>query len=422
MYAIPRNIHYYNAGLYSMVESVKMQFSPCRAVLSTILKYSETQPKNLKECYVTRSAVAALEMIERLTRDFPKPEWGIQSTKIGDQKVKISIKTIASLPFCNLTHFKKEDNINQPKLLIVAPISGHYATLLRGTVEGMLPHFDVYITEWINSKDIPVSEGKFDLDDYINYVINFIKHLGPHAHVMAVCQPCVPVMAAVAIMSSDEHPATPDSMIMIGGPIDIRESKTFINNYAEARNLQWFKDNVITAVPFNHAGFMRYVYPGFVQLSGFLAMNPQRHFEEHAKLFRHLIDGDEDEEEITTKFYDEYMAVMDIPAEFYLQTIETVFQKCSLPKGEMVSYGRPVDLKAIRRTALLVIEGELDDITGIGQTKAAIKLCSNIPNYKKHYHLQKSVGHYGQFNGSKFREHLVPLIRKFCYQHDHHKG
>jgi poly(3-hydroxybutyrate) depolymerase len=407
-----------NAPLYTAIELAKASLLPFRMALTNAIKFNDSHSLPFKEAILHKSVMATIEVMERMTREYPKPEWGIDSVMVDGKKAKINVKVIKEKSFCDLIHFEKSTKHDQPKMLVVVPLSGHYPTLLRGTIEDLLPHFDVYATEWKNARDIPVELGQFNMDDYINYLINFFTILGPDLHVMAVCQPCVPVAAAVAIMSSDKQKATPKSMILIGGPVDIRESPTFVNNYAEDRNLEWFKQNVITYVSANHPGYMRYVYPGFIQLSGFLAMNPQKHIEEHVKLFKHLVEGDEDGEDKMTKFYDEYMSVMDIPAEFYLQTIKAVFHDCSLPSGKMESYGRPVNLSDIEKTALLVIEGELDDITGVGQTKAAVKLCNNLPNDMKHYHLQKGVGHYGQFNGSKYRQFIVPLMQDFCNQID----
>jgi poly(3-hydroxybutyrate) depolymerase len=296
----------------------------------------------------------------------------------------------------------------------VAPLSGHYATLLRGTVEALLPHFEIYITDWADGREVPTQLGGFDLDDYIDYLIEFMEFLGPEIHTMAVCQPAVPLLAAVAIMADSTPAAAPASMTLIGGPVDTRKNPTEVNKLATKRSLEWFKSHVITRVPFNYPGFLRPVYPGFLQLSGFMTMNLDRHIGEHVKLFQHLVNGDGESAEAHKKFYNEYLSVLDLPAEFYLQTIEVVFQQHALPKGEWVSRGRHIDPSKITRTALLTLEGELDDISGVGQTQAAQTLCSGLKPTQKKHHLQPAVGHYGIFNGRKFRDLIVPIIKDFA--------
>jgi poly(3-hydroxybutyrate) depolymerase len=301
----------------------------------------------------------------------------------------------------------------QPRLLIVAPMSGHYPTLLRGTVEGFLPNHDVYITEWIDAKLVPVGEGHFDLDDYIDYLISMLHVLGGDTHILAVCQPSVPVLAAVARMEAEGDPYVPHSMVLMGGPIDTRVNPTVVNTLAEQRGIDWFRRNVITKVPFPNPGFMRDVYPGFLQLHGFMSMNLDRHIEAHRNLFLHLVQGDGDSAQKHREFYDEYLAVMDLAAEFYLQTVETVFIRHALPKGEMTHRGIRVDPAKIHRVALLTVEGENDDISGVGQTEAAHRLCTSIPSERKAHWLQPAVGHYGVFNGSRFRAEIVPRISDF---------
>jgi len=297
--------------------------------------------------------------------------------------------------------------------LIVAPLSGHYATLLRGTVEAFLPNHDVYITEWRDARTVPVSEGSFDLDDYIDYVISILHALGGDMHVLAVCQPAVPVMAAVARMEADDDPYVPVSMTLMGGPIDTRVNPTSVNKLAERRGIDWFRRNVVSKVPFPNPGFMRDVYPGFLQLNGFVTMNLDRHLEAHRDLFLHLVRGDGDSAHKHKEFYDEYLAVMDLAAEYYLQTVDTVFVRHAMPKGEMKHRDRPVDLSRIRRVALLTVEGEHDDISGVGQTEAAHQLCVNIPADRQAHWLQPGVGHYGVFNGSRFLAEIAPRIADF---------
>ena len=297
-------------------------------------------------------------------------------------------------------------------------MSGHHATLLRGTVRDLLPFADVYITDWVDARDIPIHEGEFTLDTYISYVVRFLKKLGPNVHVMGVCQPAVPVFAAVALMNAANDGSAPRSMTLIGGPIDTREAPTSVNLLAKQKPIEWFEQNVISRVPMNYPGFWRRVYPGFLQLTSFVNMNLDRHIDAHFQLFQHLVDGDGESAASHREFYNEYLAVMDITAEFYLQTVEEVFQKHSLPKGELYYKDKLVDPSAIRHTALLTLEGEKDDISGLGQTYAAQKLCSKLPASMKMHHVQKDVGHYGIFNGRRYREHVVPRIVNFMIAHD----
>lgn len=408
-----------NKLLYSFVEMYKANSAPFRDGILASQEWIESPYNPLSYIFTNRTVSATYELFERLTRDYPKPEFEIHQTIIDGKEYHIEQEIVMQKAFCDLVHFRKFPEKKLPKLLIVAPMSGHYATLLRGTVQDTLPFFDVYITDWRNVRDLPLVAGSFDLDDYIDYCIEFIGSLSPNLSVMAVCQPAVPVMAAISIMSAKnpQDSKIPTNVILLGGPIDSRISPTEVNNYAANKDIQWFEHNVISMVPLNYPGCGREVYPGFLQLAGFMSMNMKRHVGEHIKLFEHLIVGDEDGAEKQIKFYDEYLAVMDLPAEFYLQTIKEVFIKHSLPKGILVSKGRCATLNTIKKSALLVLEGELDDITGRDQTKAAIDLCSNIPSNKKEYHLQMGVGHYGLFNGSKFRAKIAPLIKDFCYKH-----
>lgn len=404
-----------NSGLYSAVELQRASLLPARLIFKTG-QYLNINPMNpFAYTGYGRSLAASFELFERVTRSYEKPEFGIKEAVVSDKTYAITEEIVVDKTFCKLVHFRKDSktDLKQPKIMIVAPMSGHYATLCRGTVEGLLPYYDVYITEWRNVRDIPLAMGSFDLDDYIDYVIDFIKALDGDVHLLAVCQPAVPVLAAAAILGAEKSAYAPRSMILIGGPIDTRQSPTEVNSMATERSMYWFATNVITRVPANYAGVMRRVYPGFLQLTGFMAMNLKRHVGEHVNLFRHLISGDGESAEAHRKFYNEYLSVMDLPAEFYLQTINTVFKTHALPKGEMVSRGRKIDPNAITKTALMAIEGEKDDISGIGQTKASISLCQNIPNDKKTYLLQDGVGHYGLFNGRKFREVIVPKIVQF---------
>jgi poly(3-hydroxybutyrate) depolymerase len=363
-----------------------------------------------------RTVAASAEMFERTTRRYGKPAFGIDKTVIDFKPVAVVEQVTWSKPFCNLIHFVRDLPSRRradPKLLIVAPMSGHYATLLRGTVEAMLPHSDVYITDWTDARMVPVSEGRFDLDDYIDYVIDMLHALGPDTHVMAVCQPSVPVLAAAAIMEARGDRFAPSTMTLMGGPIDTRRNPTAVNLLAEQKGIDWFRDNVIMQVPWPVPGFTRDVYPGFLQLSGFMSMNLDRHIGAHKRFFMHLIKNDGDNAERHRDFYDEYLAVMDLTAEFYLQTVDTVFVKHSLPRGTMMHRGTPVDPAAVRSVALMTIEGENDDISGIGQTQAAQDLCVNIPPHMRAHYVQPAVGHYGVFNGSRFRAEIVPRIVDF---------
>jgi len=301
-------------------------------------------------------------------------------------------------------------------------MSGHYPTLLRGTVETFLPNHDVYLTEWVDARMVPLADGRFDLDDYIDYIISMLHMLGGDVHVIAVCQPSVPVMAAVALMEADKDPYVPHSMVLMGGPIDTRINSNAVNKLAQDRGIDWFRSHVITKVPFPHPGFMRDVYPGFLQLHGFMSMNLDRHIEAHRNLFRHLVKGDGDSAQTHREFYDEYLAVMDLSAEFYLQTVDAVFIRHALPKGEMTHRGRRIDLAQIKRVALLTVEGEHDDISAVGQTEAAHRLCVNIPSEDKAHYLQPAVGHYGVFNGSRFRSEIAPRISDFVLSHNGGRG
>jgi poly(3-hydroxybutyrate) depolymerase len=365
-----------------------------------------------------RAVAASAELIERSTRRYSKPEFGFGTVRVAGSDVAVREEIVARRPFANLLHFRRDTARADPRVLVVAPLSGHHATLLRDTVAGLLPDHDVYITDWVNAADVPLAHGRFDLDDYIEYVIGFLEHLGPGTHVIAVCQPSVPVLAAVAVMGADGHGASPRSMTLMGGPIDTRASPTKVNRHAKTHSLEWFERSVISTVPAAYPGFLRSVYPGFIQLSGFLAMNPDRHLGAVLKHFQHLVRGDGDSAEAHRRFYDEYLAVMDLPAEFFLQTIKVAFQDHDLPRGTMRWRGSAVEPRTITRTALLTVEGELDDISGVGQTVAAHDICTGIPPDKRRHHLQKNVGHYGIFNGRRWRSEILPVVSEFIRRHD----
>lgn len=371
--------------------------------------------------YIGSSPVMAraLEVFAHAAAPRGKPDFGLRTTLIEGREVPVTEDIVLRKPFGQLKHFVREGTRRQdPRVLVVAPMSGHYATLLRGTVERLLPGHEVYVTDWRDARAVPTSEGRFDLNDYIDYVIEYIRLIGPGAHVLAVCQPAVPAYAAISLMNGWDDPASPATLTMMGGPIDTRRAPTSVDDVATERPFAWFEQNVIATVPALYPGRGRRVYPGFLQLTGFLSMNLANHMKSHWEMFRHLIDGDEDSADATKAFYDEYRSVCDMTAEFYLQTIDQVFQRQLLAKGEFMHRGELADPGKIRRTALLAIEGERDDISGIGQTKAALDLATGLAPQKKHYFLARGVGHYGIFNGRKWRDTIAPVVETFVRQHD----
>ncbi len=363
---------------------------------------------------------SALEVFAHAAAPRGKPSFGITETTVNGKTYGVTESVVLRKPFGDLLEFERDElPADAPNLLIVAPMSGHYATLLRGTVARMVENARVYITDWADAKMVPVEEGRFDLDSYIDYVIGFIEHIGPGTHLLAVCQPSVPALAATAVMAGENNPNRPATLTMMGGPIDTREAPTSVNDLAMQKPLNWFENNVIATVPANYPGGGRRVYPGFLQLAGFLSMNLSSHMMSHYAMFNHLVRGDEESADATKKFYDEYRSVCDMTADFYLQTIEHVFQRHSLPKGEFVHRGKLIDLGAIKDTGLLAIEGEKDDISGIGQTRAALKVATNLPDEYKQYLLAKDVGHYGIFNGSKWRGRIAPVVEQWMAKHAH---
>ncbi len=401
---------------YQLYEMNHAALQPARAYAEAVKFFCSNPLNPFSVTPLGRWAAASAEVFERVTRRYGKPEFGLDSCVINGREVPVAERVVWSKPFCNMIRFDRalpRGATAGPRLLIVSPMSGHYATLLRGTVEAMLPHADVHITDWIDARMVPLAAGSFDLDDYIDYVIEMLHALGPDTHVIAVCQPSVPVLAAVALMEARGDALAPASMTLMGGPIDTRRNPTAVNQLAQDKGIDWFRGHVVMPVPWPEPGFMRMVYPGFLQLSGFMSMNLDRHLMAHREFFRHLVRNDGDSADKHRVFYDEYLAVMDLTAEFYLQTVETVFIRHDLPKGTMLSRGETVDTSAIRNTALLTVEGENDDISGVGQTQAAHDLCPNIPAEKKQHHLQPQVGHYGVFNGSRFRRDIAPLIVEF---------
>ena len=366
---------------------------------------------------------SALDVFAHASAPRGKPDFGIDRVMVDGKTVPVVEEVALRKPFGQLKRFRREGIEGGPKLLIVAPMSGHYSTLLRGTVERMLPRHDVYITDWRDAKLVPLADGRFDLDDYVDYLIEFLAHIGQdtpggRAHVLAVCQPSVPCYAATCVMDESRHPNRPATLTMMGGPIDTREAPTAVNTVATQRPHAWFQQNVIATVPFSYPGAGRKVYPGFLQLAGFMTMNLGNHLTSHWEMFKHLVQGDGQSAEATKDFYEEYRSVCDMTEEFYLQTIDVVFQRHLLPKGEMMHRGRRVDPAAITDTAILAIEGERDDISGIGQTRAALSISTGLPEALKHYHLAKGVGHYGIFNGSKWRERIAPVVEAWIETHD----
>jgi poly(3-hydroxybutyrate) depolymerase len=366
---------------------------------------------------------SALDVFAHASAPRGKPEFGIETTIVDGKRVTVTEEIALRKPFGQLKRFRRADQNgnfieNSPRLLIVAPMSGHYATLLRGTVERMLPGHDVYITDWRDAKLVSLDEGGFDLDDYIDYLIAFLEHIGPAAHMLAVCQPSVPAYAAAAVMSAARNKCRPRTLTLMGGPIDTRKAPTAVNTLATQRPFAWFEHNVVATVPYLYPGGGRKVYPGFLQLAGFMAMNLGDHLTSHWEMFKHLVQGNGESAEASKDFYEEYRSVCDMTAEFYLQTVDRVFQRHLLPKGEMIHRGRRVDPAAIKDVAILAIEGERDDISGVGQTKAALDISTGLPAAKKRYHLAKTVGHYGIFHGSKWRTRIAPIVEDWIAKHD----
>jgi poly(3-hydroxybutyrate) depolymerase len=407
---------------YEMHELTHIALAPMRAMTDVARTWLESPINPVSYTAAGRNLAASARVFERLTRRYDKPLFGLDTVSVGGTIVPIVERVIWQRPFCKLLHFEKRSDAApselQQKLLLVAPMSGHHATLLRGTVEAFLPFYDVYITDWVDARSVPLGRGLFDLDDYIDYLVAMCAVLGKEQdgrllHTIGVCQPAVPLIAAIALMEAADSPHIPESMTLMGGPIDTRRSPTKVNLLAQERGSEWFEQNCICLVPFGYRGAGREVYPGFLQLTGFMAMNIDRHVTAHLEFFDHLVKGDGDSARKHREFYDEYRSVMDLPAEFYLQTVDTVFVKHALPKGQMKHWGTPVDLRAVCHAGLLTVEGELDDISGLGQTAAAQDLCSSIPQARKAHYQQNKVGHYGVFNGSRFRNEVVPRVREF---------
>jgi poly(3-hydroxybutyrate) depolymerase len=407
---------------YYWYEMQHAALAPLRAATDATRIFYRNPVNPLTHTTFGKSVAAGCELFERVTRRYGKPDWNIRTTVVGGERTPVYPQVVWERAFCRLVHFERavSEDHHQPRVLIVAPMSGHYATLLRGTVEALLPRHDIYITDWVDARMVPLRHGRFDLDDYIDYLISILHFLGGDTHIVAVCQPSVPVLAAVSLMEARNDAYTPLSMTLMGGPIDTRCNPTVVNKLAEERGVAWFRRNVITKVPFPNPGMVREVYPGFLQITGFMTMNLDRHLHAHHDMFLHLVRGDGDSAQKHREFYDEYLAVMDLAAEFYLQTVDTVFVRHALPKGQMTHRGARVDPGKIRNVALLTIEGEKDDISGVGQTEAAHRLCTGIPEGRKAHYLQLGVGHYGVFNGSRFRAEIAPRISDFILSNNRH--
>jgi poly(3-hydroxybutyrate) depolymerase len=360
---------------------------------------------------VLRNLSAAYELIARAGLKHDRPAFGIDRVMVGNREVPVRERAALTTPFGTLLNFKKDVDVAQPRVLLVAPLSGHFATLLRGTVRTMLPEHDVYITDWHNVRDVGLAHGKFGFDEYIEHLIRFLETMGPGAHVIAVCQPCVAVLVAAAVMAQMNHAAQPRSMTLMAGPIDTRVNPTKVNNLANSKPIEWFEQNLIATVPVRYPGAFRRVYPGFVQLAAFMSMNIERHLKAHRELYDNIAKGEHEKAEVTKAFYDEYFAVLDLSAEFYLETVRLVFQEYALPTGTLKWQGDLVEPRAIRRTMLLTVEGERDDICAVGQTVAAHDLCSGLRPYLKRHHMQPGVGHYGVFSGNRWTNQIYPLVK-----------
>ena len=400
--------------MYQAFENHMDLTGPWRSGAAHALKYLNLVPQGVSDRLFGRLA-AALELISRASLTYTRPDYGIGTVMAGNRELTVSEHVVYATPFGSLLHFKKEEGPEQPRLLLVAPMSGHFATLLRGTVKTLLQDHDVYITDWHNPRDIPVGRGRFGLEDYTEHLITFMDKLGPRAHMVAICQPSVSALAAAAIMCEDDHPARPATLTLMAGPIDTRLQPTRVNEFAKSKPIGWFERNLINYVPVQCKGALRKVYPGFVQLTAFVSMNLERHIKQHMDLAHHIARGEKEKAEAIKTFYDEYFAVMDLPAEFYIETVRDVFQEHRLPQKRLMHRGRKVDPAAIRRMGLMTVEGEKDDICSIGQTLAAQDLCTGVRAYRKLHHMQAGVGHYGVFSGKRWQNEIYPLLRDFVH-------
>jgi poly(3-hydroxybutyrate) depolymerase len=399
--------------LYEAYQAQNDLLAPVRLIAEAFRGFLDQPWPLVGNAPLVRSAAAAMELLSNAGVSHRRPEFGIRTVTIRGKEVAVSEEIVASDPFCHLLHFRKDAVLEEPRILVVAPLSGHFATLVRGTVQTLLADHDVFVTDWINARNVRLLRGRFGLDDFVDTLIRFIRLLGPRSHVMAVCQPSVPVLAAVSLLAGSGDPCQPASMILMGGPIDPMANPTEVNRFAKAHSIDWFERTVIATVPARYPGASRRVYPGFLQLAGFLSMNLDRHVSAHWEMFHSLVRGDGDTATATRAFYKEYSSVMDLPADFYLHTIKRVFHDHDLPEGRLRVRGVRVEPAAIERTALMTVEGERDDICAPGQTIAAHRLCSRIPPAMKSHHLQPKVGHFGVFHGRRWATETYPKVAAF---------
>ena len=397
--------------LYHAYQVQSDVMGPVRAWASRALQAIGSGPSGIAGNGVVRNLTAAYELIARAGLTHDRPAFGIDRVTVGNREVAVRERAVLATTFGTLLHFSKDGNLVQPRVLLVAPLSGHFSTLLRGTVRTMLPEHDVYITDWHNVRDVAPAHGRFGLDEYIEHVIRFLEAIGPGAHVLAVCQPCVQVLAAAALMAQAGNAARPGSMTLMAGPFDARVNPTRVNELANSKPIAWFERNLIATVPVRYPGAFRRVYPGFVQLAAFMSMNIERHLKAHRELYDLLARGEHEKAQVTKAFYDEYFAVLDLTAEFYLETVRCIFQEHALAAGKLTWRGERVEPRAIKRTMLLTVEGERDDICAVGQTAAAHQLCSGLRPYLKRHHMQAGVGHYGVFSGNRWTNQIYPLVR-----------
>ena len=407
------------AWMYTAYELTHAAIHPMRTVASSVDQALNAPNSPFATLPTTPAFQAGWRVFDELTKRYSKPKFGIEQISHAGVEMAVHEEIVAREPFCNIVRFvktpltgqPKADSTPEPKVLIVAPMSGHFATLLRGTVKAMVPEHDVYVTDWNDARSVALNQGSFNLDDYVDYLCKFFRELGPQLNVIAVCQPSVPALAATALLAEDGDPGQPRTLTLMGGPIDVSRNPTVVNGYSNSHDISWFKDNVITYVPFPHLGAMRPVYPGFLQLAGFVGMNAQSHMQAFRSYFERLVAGDDDDVAAHRQFYDEYLSVMDITAEYFLQTVEQVFQRRALARKVFKHRGRLVDCSAIRNTTLMTVEGENDDICGLGQTAAAHDLCTSLGDAQRYHYVQPGVGHYGVFNGSRWRSEIQPRIR-----------
>lgn len=405
----------YSPILYQAYQTYSDITHPVRSAARASSPFLDIPWPWVPENVVVKNLQATCEVIALAGLTHERPHYGIDHITVGGRPVAVKEETALMTPFCTLLHFKKENAPQQPSILLVAPMSGHFATLLRGTLRTLLHDHDVYITDWHNVRDTPLDDGAFGVDDYIDHLIRFLEKIGPGTHLMAVCQPTVAALAATAVMAEDDHVAVPASLTLMAGPIDCRVNPTEVNRLAISKPYEWFEQNLIGVVPVRYDGARRRVYPGFLQISAFMSMNMDRHVNSFRDLYNYLVSGDVEKAENVKVFYDEYFAVMDLPAEFYLETIRSIFQEYHLPEGKLQYRGRIVNPAAIRRTPLFTVEGERDDICAIGQTLAAQDLCSGLRPYMKQHHVQTGVGHYGVFNGRRWENEIYPRLRDFIH-------